>query len=257
MFSCLEKIQKEKGMKHFGIIGYPLTSSFSKNHFNEKFEKEGLDANYDLHAIENIDLFPKLISNTEFAGMNVTIPYKQQVMPFLTELDETASEIGAVNVIKFKYEDGNIRTYGYNTDAIGFETSLLPLLMTQHQKALILGTGGASKAVAYILKKNNIEFKFVSRTKGENQLSYEELNQEIIENHPLIINTTPLGMYPAGSFPAIPYEYINKQHLLYDLVYNPAKTVFLEKGEAQGAVIKNGLEMLYGQAKAAWDIWNS
>lgn len=244
-------------MKHFGIIGYPLTSSFSKNHFNEKFDKEGLNAKYELHPIEDIKLFPSLINNIQFAGMNVTIPYKQQVMQFLTELDETASEIGAVNVIKFEYADNKPKTIGYNTDAIGFETSLLPLLKPQHKKALILGTGGASKAVAYVLKKNGIEFKFVSRTKSENQFSYEELSKEIIAEYALIINTTPLGMYPVDSCPAIPYEHISERHLLYDLVYNPAKTVFLEKGELQGATIKNGLEMLYGQAQAAWEIWNS
>lgn len=244
-------------MKHFGIIGYPLSSSFSKGYFNDKFEKENIDANYELHPIENIDLFSSLIKDLQFSGMNVTIPYKQQVMPLLTELDETASEIGAVNVIKFDYSDGKICTKGYNTDAIGFETSLLPLLKAHHNKALILGTGGASKAVAYVLKKNNIEFKFVSRNKAENQFCYEELTQELMEEYSLIINTTPLGMYPIDSCPAIPYEYINSKHLLYDLVYNPAKTVFLEKGEKNGAVIKNGLEMLYGQADAAWIIWNS
>lgn len=244
-------------MKHFGIIGFPLTSSFSRNHFNEKFTTENISAIYELHPIESINLFPTLIGETEFSGMNVTIPYKEQVMQYLSELDETASEIGAVNVIKFDYSANEIKTRGYNTDAIGFESSLLPLLKSQHKKALILGTGGASKAVAYVLKKNQIDYKFVSRTKNENQFCYEELTQEIIENYTLIINTTPLGMYPIDSFPSIPYEYIGNQHLLYDLVYNPAKTVFLEKGETQGAVIKNGLEMLYGQAKAAWEIWNS
>ena len=244
-------------MKQFGIIGFPLSSSFSRNHFNEKFEAEKIDAQYDLFPLENIELFPSLITDKSFSGMNVTIPYKQAVMKYLDGLDETASEIGAVNVIQFKRENGKQKTKGYNTDAIGFENSLLPLLQPHHNKALVLGTGGASKAVAYILKKNNIPFTFVSRSKKEGQYTYEELTQEIIENTPIIINTTPLGMYPVDSCPDIPYEYISKQHLLYDLVYNPAKTVFLAKGEKQGAAIKNGLDMLYGQAKAAWDIWNA
>ncbi len=244
-------------MKQYGIIGFPLSSSFSKTHFNEKFEKEGLDSHYDLFQIENIDIFPDLIKNTEFSGMNVTIPYKQQVIQYLSELDDTAEKIGAVNVIKFKYEGNTIKTKGYNTDAIGFEDSLLPLLQPHHNKALILGTGGASKAVAYVLDKNDIEYKYVSRTKAEGQYTYEELTEEIMQEYCLIINTTPLGMYPVDSCPAIPYEHINGVHLLYDLVYNPAKTLFLEKGEKQGAAIKNGLDMLYGQAKAAWEIWTS
>jgi shikimate dehydrogenase len=262
-------------MKAFGIIGFPLTSSFSKNLFNEKFEKEKIKARYDLYSLERIGLFPELIRKTEFAGMNVTIPYKEAVIPYLSALDETAREIGAVNVIRFEYYPcGTLRsTTGYNSDAIGFERSLLPLLKPQHTKALVLGTGGASKAVAYILKKNNIDFCFVSRTKADSRslseaevrslseaeakrLTYADLTRDIIESHPLIINTTPLGMYPPESCPDIPYQYLNEQHLLYDLVYNPEKTVFLAKGEERGASIKNGLEMLHGQAAAAWEIWN-
>ncbi|MDR1678672.1 MAG: shikimate dehydrogenase [Prevotellaceae bacterium] len=242
--------------KLFGIIGYPLTSSFSRNHFNEKFEKENIDARYDLCPIENIDLFPKLIADNEFSGMNVTIPYKQAVIKYLGSLDETAREIGAVNVIQFRRQHGEQTTKGYNTDAIGFEKSLLPLLKAHHTRALVLGTGGASKAVSYILRKNNIPYTLVSRTKAEGQYSYKELTQEIIEANTLIINTTPLGMYPPESCPDIPYQYISSEHLLYDLVYNPAKTVFLAKGEERGASIKNGLDMLYGQAQAAWEIWN-
>lgn len=244
-------------MKQFGIIGFPLSSSFSRNHFNEKFEKENIDARYDLFPIEKIEMFPKLIAQTQFSGMNVTIPYKQAVMQYLDGLDETASEIGAVNVIQFKQQNGVVKTKGYNTDAIGFEDSLLPLLKPRHNKALVLGTGGASKAVAYVLKKNNIPFTFVSRTKKEGQYSYDELSGSIIEENPIIINTTPLGMYPVDSCADIPYQFLGEKHLLYDLVYNPAKTLFLAKGEKQGATIKNGLDMLYGQAKAAWTIWNS
>lgn len=245
-------------MKNFGIIGFPLKSSFSRNLFNEKFEQEKIDAYYHLCPIESIEDFPELIDSAPFSGMNVTIPYKQSVIPYLTALDETASEIGAVNVIRFEHlADGTQRTTGYNTDAIGFERSLLPLLGPQHKKALVLGTGGASKAVAYILRKNGIAFTFVSRTKADGQLTYAELTREIIEENPLIVNTTPLGMYPPESYPDIPYEYLSDKHLLYDLVYNPAKTVFLEKGEERGAIIKNGLEMLHGQALAAWEIWNA
>lgn len=244
-------------MKQFGIIGYPLTSSFSKNYFSEKFEKENIDACYDLFPLEHIDMFTQLISQTDFSGMNVTIPHKQAVMPLLDELDETASEIGAVNVIRFETTSDLQRTKGYNTDAIGFENSLLPLLKPHHAKALVLGTGGASKAVAYVLRKNKIEFSFVSRSVKEGQLTYADLTKKIIESNTLIVNTTPLGMYPVDSCPDIPYEYLNEKHLLYDLVYNPAKTIFLVKGEEQGATIKNGLEMLYGQADAAWKIWNS
>ena len=244
-------------MKNFGIIGFPLKNSFSRNLFNEKFEKEKIDAYYDLYPIESIEMFSELISKTQFSGMNVTIPYKQAVIPYLTALDETASEIAAVNVIRFEHSaDGSQRTIGYNSDVIGFEHSLLPLLKPYHKKALVLGTGGASKAVAYVLRKNGIEFTFVSRSKTDGQLTYDELTQEIIEANPLIINTTPLGMYPPESCPDIPYEYLTDKHLLYDLVYNPEKTVFLEKGEKQGATIKNGMEMLYGQAQAAWEIWN-
>lgn len=244
-------------MKQFGIIGYPLTSSFSKTHFNEKFERERIDAVYDLYPIEKIEKFPELITNVRFSGMNVTIPYKQQVISYLTSLDDSAEKVGAVNVIKFDYKDGALITRGYNTDTYGFEISLLPLLQAHHKKALILGTGGASKAVAYVLRKNNIEFRYVSRSKVEGQYTYDELTKDILEEYPLIVNTTPLGMYPVDSCPDIPYEFVGKKHLLYDLVYNPAKTVFLEKGEANGALIKNGLEMLYGQAQAAWEIWNS
>ncbi len=242
--------------KQFGIIGYPLTTSFSRNFFNEKFKKENINAQYDLFPLDKIDLFSSLIKEKSFAGMNVTIPYKQAVMPLLDELDETAREIGAVNVIQFQGENCLQKTKGFNSDAIGFENSLLPLLMPHHNRALILGTGGASKAVAYILRRNNIPYTLVSRTKAEGQYTYEELTPEIIAENTLIINTTPLGMYPADACADIPYEYITDKHLLYDLIYNPEKTLFLQKGEAQGATIKNGMEMLHGQARAAWKIWN-
>ena len=244
-------------MKQFGIIGFPLSSSFSMKHFNEKFDQERIDAQYGIFPIENIELFPNLIRNTQFSGMNVTIPYKQQVIPYLDELDDTAQKIGAVNVIKFDYSLGKVKTKGYNSDAIGFELSLLPLLKTHHTKALILGTGGASKAVAYVLTKNNIDFAFVSRTKTSANLCYKDLTKALMEQYLLIINCTPLGMYPVDEYPDIPYEFIGKHHLLYDLIYNPPKTLFLAKGEAKGADIKNGLDMLLAQAKGAWEVWNS
>lgn len=243
-------------MKHYGLIGYPLSSSFSKTYFNNKFAKDGIDAQYDLYSLENINMFPTLVEATIFFGLNVTIPYKQQVMQYLDCLDDTASKIGAVNVIQFKRKNGTQILKGYNTDAIGFENSLKPLLKPWHKKALVLGTGGASKAVAYILQKNNIEFNFVSRTEKENQFTYEMLDKDLMEDRTLIVNATPLGMYPVDAFPNIPYQFLDKRHLLYDLIYNPAKTLFLEKGEQQGATIKNGAEMLEGQAVAAWKIWN-
>ena len=243
-------------MIHFGIIGYPLSSSFSQKFFNEKFAKENIDAFYDLHPIEDIEKFRDLVTEIDFCGMNVTIPYKQQVIPFLNSLDETAEQIGAVNVIKFVKKDGQQTLTGYNTDAIGFENSLKPLLKPWHTKALVLGTGGASKAVAYVLRKNGIDFRFVSRTPKDGQFSYEDINADIMAEYTLIVNCTPLGMYPVDACPDIPYECITDKHLLYDLIYNPAKTLFLEKGEKQGATIKNGLEMLHGQAVAAWKIWN-
>jgi shikimate dehydrogenase len=250
------KAAKENVERVFGIIGFPLTASFSRNFFNQKFEKEGISARYDLCPLENIEDFSALITQQSFAGMNVTIPHKQAVMKYLDELDETAKEIGAVNVLQFRKENGEQKIKGFNSDAIGFENSLLPLLKPHHTKALVLGTGGASKAVTYVLRKNNIPYTLVSRTKIDGQYTYDELNPEIIAGNTLIINTTPLGMYPVDSCPDIPYDALTTNHLLYDLVYNPEKTVFLERGEEQGAAIKNGMEMLHGQAIAAWEIWN-
>lgn len=248
--------KKDKKMKHYGLIGYPLSSSFSQKFFNEKFKKENINAFYDLYAIDNIEKFRNLVSETDFYGMNVTIPYKQEVIPFLNTLDDTAKEIGAVNVIKFTRQNGTQTLRGYNTDAIGFENSLKPLLKPWHNKALVLGTGGASKAVAYVLKKNNIDFKFVSRTPKEGQLSYNDINDDVMQDRLLIVNCTPLGMYPVDKCPDIPYDKITDRHLLYDLIYNPEVTLFLQKGREKGATIKNGLEMLHGQAVAAWEIWN-
>jgi shikimate dehydrogenase len=242
-------------MKQFGIIGYPLLFSFSKNYFEEKFAKENLqDCSFELFPIENVELFTEIIaSNKNLQGLAVTIPHKQAVMPLLTHISDAATAIGAVNCIKIF--DG--KTIGYNTDVIGFEKSLLPLLQSHHTKALVLGTGGASKAVQYVLKKLYIPFLLVSRNKTDNTITYENISAEIIQTHTLIINTTPLGMTPnEEGFADIPYHLISSKHLLYDLIYKPEKTLFLQKGEEQGCVIKNGFEMLILQAEENWEIWN-
>jgi shikimate dehydrogenase len=245
-------------MKYFGLIGYPLSHSFSKKFFTEFFEKEGIDAQYDLYPIENIREFPVLTKRVNFSGLNVTIPYKEQVMPFLDELDETAATIGAVNVIKVIRRDGEIRLKGFNSDAIGFKNAITPFLKAHHKKALILGTGGASKAVVYTLNKLHIQTIYVSRMASEGILTYNKLNKELIEDNLLIVNTTPLGMYPnTADCPDIPYELLSDKHLLYDLVYRPEETLFMKKGSKSGATVVNGMEMLHGQATAAWEIWNT
>ena len=245
-------------MKQFGLIGYPLGHSFSKKFFTEKFERENIDAQYDLFELKHITDFSILIETKDLAGLNVTIPYKQKVIEFLDELDETAAEIRAVNVVKFIHSNDNIILKGYNSDAIGFENSLKPHLKSYHTHALILGTGGASKAVDYVLKKNGIETTFVSRTKGLNNLTYNELSKDVLDKNLLIINTSPVGTYPhSDECPEIPYEFITERHFLYDLVYNPAETLFLKRGKKHGAQGINGEAMLVGQAQAAWEIWNS
>jgi len=238
--------------KRYGLIGYPLTHSFSPSYFNEKYRREHItDTTYDIFPLEQITSFPELIA-TGVAGLNVTIPYKEQVIPYLDELSEACSEIKAVNTIKIK--DGKL--YGYNTDVIGFEQTLLELLDgAKPTKALVLGTGGAAKAIVYVLKSLGIKYTYISRKRPH--LTYDELNQELIEAHKLIINTTPLGMSPQdNTFPDIPFQYLGNEHFLYDLVYNPEKTIFLTKGVARGARTKNGYDMLIKQAEASWDIWN-
>lgn len=247
-------------MKTYGLIGYPLAQSFSQKYFSAKFEKEGINAQYLNFPIPTIDEFKELIGHHPYiAGMNVTIPYKERVIPFLDELDDTAREIGAVNVIKFNWDGTKPHLKGYNSDTIGFYNSLKPLLQPHHTKALILGTGGAAKSVAYSLKKLGISYRFVSRQPhGLGHVTYDQLTREIMESYHLIVNTSPLGMYPnVNASPDIPYQFLGKQHLLYDVVYNPEVTEFLQKGLEQGASIKNGLEMLHLQANAAWEIWNS
>lgn len=240
-------------MRHYGLIGYPLGHSFSEQYFTEKFAKEHVSANYKLFELSDVVKFRNLLSNNNLSGLNVTIPYKETIMDYLDELDETARLVGAVNTIKF-CPNGHLK--GYNTDVIGFEQTLRPILKSYHQKALVLGTGGASKAVAFVLRQLNIDFKFVSRTKTIDCLAYSDLSQTIMSEYLLIVNTTPLGMFPnIHTKPPIPYQWLSDQHLLYDLVYNPLKTEFLQAGEEYGAIVQNGLPMLRAQAEASYLIW--
>lgn len=247
-------------MKKYGLIGYPLKHSFSIGYFNEKFRAENIDAEYVNFEIPRIEDFMEVIEeHSNLCGLNVTIPYKEQVIRYLDELDKDAAKIGAVNVIKFiPQAKGKIKLVGYNSDIIGFTRSIEPLLQSHHTKALILGTGGASKAVYHGLANLGIQATYVSRTKKNNSiLTYDELTPEIMNEYTIIVNTTPLGMYPKVDFcPDIPYESLTSNHLLYDLLYNPNETLFMKKGKAQGATVKNGLEMLLLQAFSAWEIWN-
>jgi shikimate dehydrogenase len=244
-------------MKQFGLIGFPLGHSFSKKFFSEKFERENIDARYDLYELPNIAEFAALKEKQELCGLNVTIPYKEQVIPFLDELDDTAAKIGAVNVIKFIRTADKLLLRGYNSDAIGFESSVKPLLKPHHTKALILGTGGASKAVDYTLRKLGIATTFVSRTAKQDMLTYAELNADTLTEYTVIVNASPVGTFPhTDECPDIPYQFLTDKHLLFDVVYNPAVTLFLQKGIEQGAQGLNGEGMLTGQAIAAWEIWN-
>ena len=246
-------------MRTFGLIGYPLSHSFSQKYFTEKFKKENItDCEFKVFPLENIESLPTLLKeNPTLCGLSVTIPHKQSVMKCLDDIDSAAQNIGAVNCIKrWKTENGKWKMKGYNTDIVGFENSLKPLLKSHHTHALILGTGGAAKAVAYILDKSKIKFRLVSRNK--NTFSYSQITEAIVHESTLIINTTPLGMFPnLDSCPDIPYQFLSSKHLLYDLTYNPEESLFLKKGKEKGAQIKNGLEMLHLQAEKAWEIWNS
>jgi shikimate dehydrogenase len=248
-------------MKVFGLIGYPLGHSFSAGYFAAKFEKENIaDCVYKNFPIDNIDKFSAIISdNPDIAGLNVTIPYKEQVIPFLNEIDAEAKAIGAINTVKIIRKDGKTTLNGFNSDVYGFENSLKPHLKEYHKKALILGTGGASKAIKYILNKLNIEYVSASIEElKENEISYSDITKEVIENRLLIINATPLGTYPkVDNCAPIPYEYLTSKHLLFDLVYNPEETMFMKKGRENGAFAMNGLKMLHMQAERAWEIWNS
>jgi shikimate dehydrogenase len=245
-------------MKKYGLIGFPLTHSFSKQFFTEKFKKEGINAIYENFEIEDISLLTEIIKNNkDLEGLNVTIPYKEQVIPFLDELDEAAEKVGAVNTVKITQKRQQINLKGYNTDTWGFETSLKPLLREHHTKALLLGTGGASKAIKFVLNKLNIDYISASIEElHEREIRYPEIDETIMSERLLIINATPLGTYPkTDTFPPIPYEFISDKHLLFDLVYNPEMTRFLEKGKERGATLKNGLEMLQQQALRSYEIW--
>lgn len=246
-------------MKIYGLAGFPLTHSFSKKYFTEKFIREGLrDCSYENFELNDIRELSRIISENPFiCGFNVTIPYKEKVMDILDEVDETAAVIGAVNTIKVNRSKNNLCIKGYNTDFIGFEKSIKPLIKSYHKKALILGTGGSSTAVAFVFGKIGIDFRKVSRLKSEVDLHYDEITPEMLQDFQIIINCTPLGMFPAiDKFPQLPYQSLTEQHFLFDLVYNPAVSVFLQKGKESGTTIKNGYEMLCIQADEAWKIWN-
>lgn len=244
-------------MQKYGLLGHPLGHSFSRTYFNQKFEAEKINAqylNFDIPSIKDIKSILK--ENPDLNGLNVTIPYKEQVIPFLDDLDEDARLIGAVNVIKFTKGIFGKKLKGYNSDVIGFKQSIEPLLDKTHSKALILGTGGASKAVFHGLKQLGVGSTMVSRKPKEFCITYEEITAKTMEQYTVIINTTPLGMFPnINACPEIPYHLLTPKHLLYDLLYNPDETLFMKKGKEKGAVVKNGLEMLLLQAFAAWEIW--
>ena len=244
--------------KLYGLLGYPLVHSFSQNYFNQKFESENIDAEYINFEIPDVGMLMEVVAENEnLNGLNVTIPYKEQVIPFLDEIDPAASEVGAVNVIKFIRDKDGLRLKGYNSDIIGFTDSIKSLLKPHHQSALVLGTGGAAKAVSYSLRKLGLEVQLVSRRKSANTLVYEELTKNDLKKHKVIVNTTPLGMYPnVDTCPDIPYRYLTSQHLCYDLIYNPDETLFLKNSRLVGAQVKNGLEMLLLQAFASYSIWN-
>ena len=242
----------------YGIVGNPLGHSFSQGFFNEKFAKEGIDAEYLKFQIPEISEFPAIISsNPKLKGLNVTIPYKELIIPFLDELDENTKEIGAVNVVKVIKDGSKTKLKGYNSDMYGFQNSIAPLLQKHHTKALILGTGGASKAVVQGLKNLGIDYLLVSRKKQGNCISYDDLDEKILQEYTIIINASPVGTFPnVNQCPQIPYQYLTNKHLLYDLVYNPAETAFLKNGKQNNAKTKNGAEMLELQAIKAWEIWS-
>ena len=250
-------------MKNFGLIGRTLSHSFSKKFFTTKFFKEKIDASYSNYELPNIEVFPSLFANDFILnGLNVTIPYKESIIKYLDELDSVADEIQAVNTILPIYKNGILKKLiGYNTDAYGFRQLIKPYLKSNHQKALILGTGGASKAVSYVLRSLGIEVNYVSRSKSNTNskiYSWDMVNDNMIKFHQLIINTTPIGMSPNSKVVIpIPYNSITNTHLLIDLIYNPEETQFLKKGKQQGARCLNGKNMLIHQALKAWDIWNS
>ncbi|MDE5987169.1 MAG: shikimate dehydrogenase [Prevotella sp.] len=245
-------------MDKYGIIGHPLGHSFSPGFFNEKFHNENIDAVYEMFDLPQIEaVIEVLASNPELRGLNVTIPYKQKIMHYLDELSDEARAIGAVNVVRISHDNGRVHMKGYNSDVIGFTRSIEPLLEKHHKKALILGTGGASKAVEYGLGKLGLETVKVSRYERPDTIQYEKVTADIVKEYNVIVNCTPVGMYPdTEECPQLPYEAMDSHTLLYDLIYNPDETLFMKKGRQNGAVTKNGLEMLLLQAYASWEFWN-
>jgi shikimate dehydrogenase len=248
-------------MKYYGLIGFPLSHSFSEKYFTDKFKREGIkDCVYRNFPLDDISSLPQLIAENEnLVGLNVTIPYKEKVIQYLTAVDEEIQYIGAVNTIKINRTAKNTEIKGYNTDVYGFRSSIRPYLKEHYRNALILGTGGASKAVAYVLNNLGFQVTYVSRSpKSSDQISYTQVDKKIINEARVIVNTSPVGMYPhIDSCPDIPYEFLTPDHLLYDLIYNPVETRFLAQGRSMGAVTKNGLQMLHLQADKSWKIWNS
>lgn len=248
--------KQKKQMRKFGLIGKNIDYSFSQSYFAEKFKAEEItDASYQNFDLESISDFPTLLEDTQIKGFNITIPYKEVIIPYVDKLDKNAKKIGAINTIKFT-KKGKLK--GYNTDYYGFKNAILPHLKPQHTSALILGTGGASKAIAYALQKLNIAYTYVSRNATkENQISYQQLTEEIIKTNTIIINCTPLGTFPdIKACPNIPYAAITDKHLLFDLIYNPEESTFLNYGKQKNATIINGYKMLQLQAEKSWKIWN-
>lgn len=243
--------------KIYGLIGFPLGHSFSRKYFNDKFKNENICAEYINFEIEDINSLKGIICNNDISGLNVTIPHKKSVIPLLDEIDNEAEIIGAVNVIKFIRRDNKLILRGYNSDIIGFTNSILPLIKEEHKKALILGTGGVSKAIEYSLNKMGIKTLFVSRTPKPNVITYKQLTKEIMMEYTIIVNASPVGMFPnIDNAPDIPYQHITTHHIIFDTIYNPQETLFMKLATERGAKVKNGLEMLEGQAIAAWNIWN-
>ncbi len=245
-------------MDKYGLIGHPLGHSFSATYFNQKFADEAIDAEYINFDLPTIELLPEVLaSNPELKGLNVTIPYKEKVISFLDSVSPEARAIGAVNVIRVERKGNQTTLKGYNSDVIGFTKSIEPMLTSEHKRALVLGTGGASKAVAYGLRSLGLETISVSRYERPGTIQYEKITPEVIKNYNVIVNCTPVGMYPhIEECPLLPYEAMDSHTILYDVVYNPDQTLFMKKGAAQGALVKNGLEMLLLQAFANWEIWS-
>lgn len=245
-------------MDKYGLIGYPLGHSFSISYFNEKFENEHIDAQYVNYEIPSIDKLPEILASTpDLKGLNVTIPYKEKVISYLDTLSPEARAIGAVNVIKVEHKDTKSVLRGYNSDVIGFTQSIEPMLEPIHRKALVLGTGGASKAIAYGLKSLGLEVQFVSRTQKTGTITYQQVDADMIREYNVIVNCTPCGMYPhVDTCPDLPYDAMDTHTILYDLIYNPDETLFMKRGAQHGATTKNGLEMLLLQAFASWNFWH-